>query len=56
MDNQIKNFISSLNLFKGGGGDSAVGVDIGSSAIKVVEIKKRGAVSSFFYFRIECFT
>ncbi len=42
MDNQIKNFISSLNLFKSGAGDSAVGIDIGSSAIKVVEIKKRG--------------
>lgn len=42
MDNPIKNFFSSLNLFKGGGGDSAVGIDIGSSAIKVVEIKKRG--------------
>ncbi|MCX6751282.1 MAG: type IV pilus assembly protein PilM [Candidatus Nomurabacteria bacterium] len=42
MDNSIKNFLSSLNPFKGGGGDSAVGIDIGSSAIKVVEIKKRG--------------
>ena len=42
MDNQIKNFFSKLNLFGGGGGDSAVGIDIGSSAIKVVEIKKRG--------------
>ncbi|MFA6585806.1 MAG: type IV pilus assembly protein PilM [Candidatus Paceibacterota bacterium] len=40
--NQVKNFISNLNLFKGGGGDSAVGIDIGSSAIKVVEIKKKG--------------
>ncbi|MEK7088511.1 MAG: type IV pilus assembly protein PilM [Patescibacteria group bacterium] len=43
MDNPIKNFFSNLNLFKGGGGDSAVGIDIGSSAIKVVEIKKRGS-------------
>jgi len=42
MDNPIKQFFSSLNLFKGGGGSSAVGIDIGSSAIKVVEIKKRG--------------
>ncbi len=42
MNNPIKNFISGLNLFKGGDGDSAVGIDIGSSAIKVVEIKKRG--------------
>ena len=42
MNNPIKNFISGLNLFKGGSGDSAVGIDIGSSAIKVVEIKKKG--------------
>ena len=42
MDNPIKNFFSNLNLFGAKGGDSAVGVDIGSSAIKVVEIKKRG--------------
>jgi len=42
MDNPIKQFFSGLNLFKSGGGDSAVGIDIGSSAIKVVEIKKRG--------------
>lgn len=42
MDNPIKNFFSGLNLFKAGESDSAIGVDIGSSAIKVVEIKKRG--------------
>jgi len=42
MDNPIKNFISGLNLFKGGGSDAVVGIDIGSSAIKVVEIKKKG--------------
>jgi type IV pilus assembly protein PilM len=41
MDNPVKNFFSNLNLFKGGGSDSVIGVDIGSSAIKVVEIKKR---------------
>lgn len=41
MDNPLKKFFSGLNLFKGGTGDSAVGIDIGSSAIKVVEIKKR---------------
>lgn len=41
MDNPIKNFFSGLNLFKSSDGDSAVGVDIGSSAIKVVEIKKK---------------
>ncbi len=43
MDNPLKNFFSNLNLFGSGGGDSAVGIDIGSSAIKVVEIKKRGS-------------
>ncbi len=42
MNNPVKNFLSNLNLFKGGDGDSSVGIDIGSSAIKVVEIKKRG--------------
>ncbi len=42
MNNQIKNFFSNLNFFGSGGGDSAVGIDIGSSVIKVVEIKKRG--------------
>lgn len=41
MDNSIKNFFSGLNLFKGGVESSAVGIDIGSSAIKVVEIKKK---------------
>ena len=42
MNNPVKNFFSNLNFFGSGGGDSAVGIDIGSSAIKVVEIKKRG--------------
>jgi len=43
MDNPIKKFLSNLKLFGGeGGGGSALGIDIGSSAIKVVEIKKRG--------------
>ncbi len=41
MDNPLAKILSSINLFKGGG-DSAVGIDIGSSAIKVVEIKKKG--------------
>ena len=41
MDNPVKNFFSSFNFLKGGDGDNAVGIDIGSSAIKVVEIKKR---------------
>jgi len=38
----VKNFFSNLNLFGSGGGDNAVGIDIGSSAIKVVEIRKKG--------------
>ncbi len=42
MDNPIKKIFSSLKVFKGGDSDRAVGIDIGSSAIKVVEIKKRG--------------
>ncbi len=42
MDNPIKGIFSKLNLFGGGTGGSAVGIDIGSSAIKVVEIKKKG--------------
>ena len=40
MNNPLKNFFSAANLF-GASGDSAVGIDIGSSAIKVVEIKKK---------------
>ncbi len=42
MDNPLKKFFSSSNLFGGGSGSSAVGIDIGSSAIKVVEIKTKG--------------
>jgi len=41
MNNLFKKFFSNLNLFKDDDGDSAVGIDIGSSAIKVVEIKKK---------------
>jgi len=41
MDNPVKNFFSSFSFLKGGDDDNAVGIDIGSSAIKVVEIKKR---------------
>lgn len=42
MDNLFKKYLG--NLFKFGDGDtsSAVGIDIGSSAIKVVEIKRKG--------------
>ena len=42
MDNPLKNFFSGLSKFGSGSGDSAIGIDIGSSAIKVVEIKRRG--------------
>ncbi len=42
MNNPVKKLFSNLNLFGGGESGSAVGIDIGSSAIKVVEIKKRG--------------
>ncbi len=38
----IKKIFSGLNIFGGGSVSSAVGIDIGSSAIKVVEIKKKG--------------
>lgn len=38
--NLLKNLFS--NFSKAKGGDSAIGVDIGSSAIKVVEIKRKG--------------
>jgi type IV pilus assembly protein PilM len=42
MANQVKNFFSNMGLFKGGPSDNAVGIDVGSSEIKVVEIKKKG--------------
>ena len=42
MDNPLKNFFSNVKNIGSAGGDSAVGIDIGSSAIKVVEIKKKG--------------
>lgn len=44
MDNllkPLKNFFSDIGKLGGGGEDSAVGIDIGSSAIKVVEIKMK---------------
>jgi len=43
MDNPLKKLFGGANLFGGGGGDHALGIDIGTSAIKVVEIKKKGA-------------
>jgi type IV pilus assembly protein PilM len=46
MNNPFKNIFSNLKVFDGTTVDSAVGVDIGSSAIKIVEIKrKKGKVS-----------
>ena len=39
-NNLLKNLFASFNK-KTGGGNSAIGIDIGSSAIKVVEIKKK---------------
>jgi len=47
MNSLLKNIFSGLGSIGGGsGGDSAIGVDIGSSAIKVVEIKKKGGKAS----------
>ena len=42
MDNPLKKIFGSIGNLAGGKEDSAVGIDIGSSAIKVVEIKKKG--------------
>jgi type IV pilus assembly protein PilM len=41
MNNPLAKIFSNFSSM-GGGGDSAVGIDIGSSAIKVVEIKRKG--------------
>src|SRR3989344_3727687 len=42
MNNPLKNFFSIFKGFGGGSEQSAIGIDIGSSAIKVVEVKKKG--------------
>lgn len=42
MNNKFKNLFSSIGLFNDDSGDRAVGIDIGSSEIKVVEVKKKG--------------
>jgi len=42
MDNPLKNLFSSFRKIASGSENSAIGIDIGSSAIKVVEIKKKG--------------
>ena len=41
MDNPFKNIFSSLKKFGVGKEDTAIGVDVGSSSIKIVEIKKK---------------
>ena len=41
MDNPFKNILSNIKLFNNTGGDGAVGIDIGSSSIKIVEIKRK---------------
>ncbi|HEU0085748.1 MAG TPA: type IV pilus assembly protein PilM [Candidatus Paceibacterota bacterium] len=46
MDDSLKNLLSKINIFNSGSTDRAIGVDIGSSAIKVVEIKKKGGKAS----------
>lgn len=42
MDNPLKKIFGDISKLVGGTEDSAVGIDIGSSAIKVVEIKRKG--------------
>ena len=41
MDNPLKKIFSNIKVFGGDSSDRAVGIDIGSSSIKVVEIKKK---------------
>ena len=44
MVNPFKKFLEAgLNLFKIGSSSSVIGVDIGSSSIKVVQLRKKGA-------------
>lgn len=42
MDNPLKKFFSSMGMLGSSSGGNAVGIDIGSSSIKVVEIKRKG--------------
>ncbi len=42
MDNPLKKILGNIGNLVGNTEDTAVGIDIGSSAIKVVEIKKKG--------------
>ena len=41
MDNPLKKIFSSISAFSANTSNSAIGIDIGSSSIKVVEIKKK---------------
>jgi len=41
MDNPLKKFFSGISFFNNNTSNSAVGIDIGSSSIKVVEIKRK---------------
>jgi len=41
MNNPFKDIFSKIKVFDNGGGGSALGIDVGSSSIKVVEIKKK---------------
>ncbi|MCE9585479.1 type IV pilus assembly protein PilM [Candidatus Nomurabacteria bacterium] len=41
MDNPFKNLFGNISIFNSSSVNSAVGIDIGSSSIKVVEIKKK---------------
>lgn len=43
MDNPLKGIFSNIGKLVGGEEDSAVGIDIGSSTIKIVEIKRKGS-------------
>lgn len=42
MSNLLKDIFSGFSKIGGSGEESAVGIDIGSSAIKIVEVKKKG--------------
>jgi type IV pilus assembly protein PilM len=43
MDNPFSNILGSIGKLVSSSKDSAVGIDIGSSAIKIVEIKRKGS-------------
>lgn len=43
MDNPFSNILGNISKLVGSNQDTAVGVDIGSSAIKIVEIKRKGS-------------